>query len=48
MESLQLEHENVTELVVVVIWDVMEKVRREKNDLIYSKELNKKSNEVKI
>ena len=48
MESLQLEHENVTELVVVIIWDVMEKVRREENDLIYSKELNKKSNEVKI
>ena len=36
MESLQLEHENVTELVVVIIWDVMEKVRREENDLIYS------------
>ncbi|XVE52465.1 hypothetical protein DITRI_Ditri02bG0123800 [Diplodiscus trichospermus] len=43
MESVQLEHENVTEFVLVTLWDRVEEGRRfsnEENDPMTSKELN--------
>ncbi|KAF8029821.1 hypothetical protein BT93_E2293 [Corymbia citriodora subsp. variegata] len=43
MESVQLEHENVTELVIVTLRDGVEEGRRfsnEKNDTMTLKELN--------
>ena len=51
MESIQLEHKNVTELVLITPRDRVEegkKFSNEKNDLMTSKELNKKSYDVKI
>jgi len=51
MESVQLEHENVTELVLVPFWDGVEERRRfsnEEKDPITSKELNEEPYEVKI
>ncbi|RWR98207.1 LOW QUALITY PROTEIN: 30S ribosomal protein S12, chloroplastic [Cinnamomum micranthum f. kanehirae] len=51
MESVQLEHENVTELVLVTLRDGVEEGRRfsnEEKDPITSKELNEEPYEVKI
>jgi len=51
MESVQLEHENVTELVLVTLGDGVEEGRRfsnEEKDPITSKELNEEPYEVKI
>ena len=51
MESVQLEHENVTELVLVPFRDGVEERRRfsnEEKDPITSKELNEEPYEVKI
>ena len=50
-ESVQLEHENVTELVLVTLRDGVEEGRRfsnEEKDPITSKELNEEPYEVKI
>lgn len=51
MESVQLEHENVTELVLVTLRDGVEEGRRlsneEKNPITW-KELNEEPYEVKI
>ena len=46
MESVQLEHENVTESVLVTLWDGVEEGRRflnEEKDPMTSKELNGES-----
>ncbi|TYI35900.1 hypothetical protein ES332_A03G107200v1 [Gossypium tomentosum] len=51
MESVQLEHENVTEFVLVTIHDRVKEGRRflnEETDPMTSKELNEESYEVKI
>jgi hypothetical protein len=51
MESVQLEHENVTELVLVTLRDGVEEGRRfsnEEKDPSTSKELNEEPYEVKI
>uniref|UniRef100_F6HFM3 Uncharacterized protein n=1 Tax=Vitis vinifera TaxID=29760 RepID=F6HFM3_VITVI len=51
MESVQLEHENVTELVLVTLRDGVEEGKRfsnEENDPMTSKELNEELYEVKI
>ena len=51
MESVQLEHENVTELVLITLGDGVEEGRRlskEEKDPILSKELNEEPYEVKI
>jgi small subunit ribosomal protein S12 len=51
MESVQLKHENVTELVLVTLRDGVEEGRRfsnEEKDPIPSKELNEEPYEVKI
>lgn len=51
MESLQLEHENLTELVLVTLRDGVEEGRKfsnEEKDPITSKELNEEPYEVKI
>ena len=53
MESVQLEHENVTELVLVTLVDGVEEGRRlrlsnEEKDPMTSKELNEEPYEVKI
>ncbi|KAF8376868.1 hypothetical protein HHK36_031475 (chloroplast) [Tetracentron sinense] len=51
MESVQLEHENVTELVLVTLRDGVEEGRRfsnEEKDPMTSKELNEEPYEVKI
>ncbi|KAK9082295.1 hypothetical protein Syun_031753 [Stephania yunnanensis] len=51
MESVQLEHENVTELVLVALRDGVEEGRRfsnEEKDPMTSKELNEEPYEVKI
>ncbi|KAF6169514.1 hypothetical protein GIB67_013214 [Kingdonia uniflora] len=51
MESVQLEHENVTELVLVTLGDGVEEGRRfsnEEKDPMTSKELNEEPYEVKI
>ena len=51
MESVQLEHENVTELVLVTLRDGVKKGRRfsnEEKDPMTSKELNEEPYEVKI
>ena len=51
MESVQLEHENVIELVLVTLWDGVEKGRRfwnEEKCPMISKKLNKKLYEVEI
>lgn len=49
MESVQLEHENVTELVLVTLRDGVEEGRsNEEKDPITSKELNEEPYEVKI
>ena len=50
-ESVQLEHENVTELVLVTLRDGVEEGRRfsnEEKDPMTSKELNEEPYEVKI
>ncbi len=51
MESVQLEHENVTKLVLVTLRDGVEEGRRFSNegrDPMTSKELNEEPYEVKI
>lgn len=48
MESVQLEHENATELVLVTLRDGVEEGRNEEKDPIISKELNEEPYEVKI
>jgi len=51
MGSLQLEHENLTELVLVTLRDGVEEGRKfsnEEKDPITSKELNEEPYEVKI
>ncbi|KAK3405685.1 hypothetical protein EUGRSUZ_K01909 [Eucalyptus grandis] len=51
MESVQLEHENVTKFVLVILWDEVKEGRRfsnEENDPMTSKELNEEPYEVKI
>ena len=51
MESVQLEHENVTQLVLVTLRDGVEEGRRlsnEEKDPMISKELNEEPYEVKI
>ena len=51
MGSLQLEHENLTELVLVTLRDGVEEGRKfsnEEKDTITSKELNEEPYEVKI
>lgn len=51
MEGVQLEHENVTELVLVIFRDGVEEGRRfsnEERDPNTSKELNEEPYEVKI
>ena len=51
MESVQLEHENVTQLVLVSLRDGVEEGRRFSNkgrDPMTSKELNEEPYEVKI
>ncbi|KAG4204806.1 hypothetical protein ERO13_A04G062885v2 [Gossypium hirsutum] len=50
MESVQLEHENVTKFVLVTLWDRVEEGRRfsnEEKDPMTSKELNEELYEVK-
>ena len=51
MESVQLEHENVTELVLLTLRNGVEEERRfskEEKDPMTSKELNEEPYEVKI
>jgi len=48
MKSLQLEHENVTELVLVTLRNGVEEGKKFLNEEITSKELNEELYEVKI